>query len=349
MIKKIILFLAVILVGIFATANSIADESSEWTENSIDINEMTVFINGNAVWHGYCNLDNSEDDKYICRTYQLSNPGIERNEVLTIKTIFKSNKNLSNIRIHAWLNTPEKIEDYTEKFDAFNDTTYVRSLSLRIPYNIDSYDLYTIYVKIETKNELKGVDEARIDANIQRIANNIEILSVNIYDEDGRNTLEFNPESTLYADVVLKNRGNHYAEDVYLKIKIGDDERTIYVGDLAPVDNSKEDTKLARIRIPLPDEAGIYTLKVDVYTANNEIAARETRIITIEKEKTKIKDKKDEKQDENEYLDLEDTLIILGIILSVIIIVLMVFLITRKSRTFEKTKPAEKTSFDSYY
>jgi len=348
--KKLILFLAIIFIGIFAVANSIADE---WTENSTNINEMTVFVDGIAAFHGYCIADENgveDDENFICRTYQLSNPGIERNDRMAIKTIFKSGTYLSNIKIHAWINTPDKIEAYTEKFDAFENSTYARTLFLDIPYDIDAFDYYTLYVKIESKKKLGGIDEADIDLNVQRIANSIEILSADIYDAEGKSTSAFQPGDILYADVVIKNRGSHYAEDVYLKLNIGEIERTVYIGDLAPRDNSKEDTELVRVRMPLPDDYGRYTLKIEAYTNDNEIADKVTKIITTEKENTNVKDNKEDAE-VNDDGDLYNILIILGIVFSIAIIILLVIALTKDTRKekVEDKKGLDKFSLDSYY
>ncbi|MCX8193842.1 MAG: hypothetical protein N3G19_00545, partial [Candidatus Pacearchaeota archaeon] len=229
-----------------------------------------------------------------CYTYQYNTPALERNEQLSVKVVFKATRDLSNVKVHAWLNGyHEEIEARTGEFDVFRDNLYSKTLFLDVPHDIDARDLYTLYVKIEGKQEFSGVDEAKINMNIQRIANALDILSVDLYDHQnfykgvcGQCTSTFNAGGTLYADVVVKNRGNHKAEDVYVKVSIPEKgiSRNVYVGDIEGYDGygKVEDTEKVTIALQLPEDEGSYTLEIEAYNA--EVQDKETREIVLEKQ-----------------------------------------------------------------
>lgn len=301
------LFFALALFVVALAASALADS---WIETSVPtIKEMTAYVNSNVVWHGYCYpyywppIDNPREagisgaaiSKWRCYTYQYNTPALERNEQLSVKVVFKATKDLSNIKVHAWLNGyREEIEARTGEFDVFKDNLYSKTLFLDIPYDIDARELYTLYVKIEGKQEFSGVDEAKINVQVQRIANILDILSIDLYDHQnyykevcGQCTSTFNAGSTLYVDVVVKNRGNHKAEDVYVKVSIPGlgISRNVYVGDIEAYDGysgKQEDTEKVTIALQLPENEGSYALEIEAY--NSEISDRETREIVLEKE-----------------------------------------------------------------
>ncbi|MEM4215318.1 MAG: hypothetical protein QW484_03075 [Candidatus Pacearchaeota archaeon] len=302
--NKLGLFFVMALVAIFAVTTVLADS---WQEPSMpDIKEMTVYVEGNAVWHGFCyqyswppydpTIPTTEATivRWRCYTYQYSTPALERDSQLSVKVVFKSNKDLSNVKLHVWLNGyREEIEARTTEFDVFRGNLYSKTLVLDIPHDIDARVLYTLYAKIESNHELTGVDEAKIDMSVQRIANVLDILSIDLYDHQnyyrgvcGQCTSTFNAGSTLYVDVVVKNRGNHKAEDVYLKVSIPElgISRNVYVGDIEAYDGygKVEDTEKVTIALPLPNTEGTYTLEIKAY--NTEVSDKETRTIVVEKQ-----------------------------------------------------------------
>lgn len=301
-------FVFALVLSILAVTTVLADT---WKEYRVpDIKEMTVYANSNAVWHGFCYPywwpiidDPSESESepsrprpphWRCYTYQYSTPALEREEQLSVKVVFKSEKDLSNVKVHVWLNGyREEIEARTGEFDVFKGNLYSKTLFLDIPHDIDARDLYTLYVKIESNHELTGIDEAKIDMNVQRIANILDILSIDLYDHQnvyksicGECTTTFNAGSTMYADVVIKNRGNHKAEDVYVKVSIPElgISRNVYVGDIEGYDGygKVEDTERVTVALNLPDKEGSYDLVIEAY--NSEITDKETRTIVLEKQ-----------------------------------------------------------------
>jgi uncharacterized membrane protein len=112
--------------------------------------------------------------------------------------------------------------------------------------------------------------------NVQRASDLLEILSVDTYGNSQAG-------STLYADVVVKNRGSDKAEDVYVSASIAELglTRTVYLGDLDEVDNDHEDTEKVTVALPLPSTAkiGSYELKIKAY--NSKTGAEEVANVVI--------------------------------------------------------------------
>ncbi|UZE94014.1 MAG: hypothetical protein IB618_00345 [Candidatus Pacearchaeota archaeon] len=297
--NKLGLFLVLAFVGVFLglLGGAVADE---WHQDTMpEIQEMTVYVNSNVVWYGYCwptppywEPDPVIDGGYTCYTWQIATPALERGESMSVKVVFKANRNLDEVKVHAWINGyREEIEDRTGEFDVFRGNLYSKTLFLEIPYDVDARDQYTLHVKIEGKKEFSGVDEAEIKTDVQRVSNLLEILSVDLYDHNnfykgvcGGCSVTFEADTTLYADIVVKNRGNHVAEDVFVKLSIPElcIERTVYLGDLGSRDGKYEDAEKVTIALRLPEDEGIYNLVIEVY--NSELETRETRTLVLERE-----------------------------------------------------------------
>lgn len=296
--KNMGLFFVLALVGVFlAISGTVADE---WNQETMpDIQEMTVYVNSNIVWYGYCwpeppywEEHSNIDSGYTCYAWQIATPALERGEQVSVKVAFKANRDLDEVRVRAWINGYRKeIEDKTGEFDVFRGNLYSKTLFLEIPYDIDAKDRYTLHVKIEGKKEFTGVDEAKIETDVQRSANLLEILSVDLYDHDnfyqgvcGECSVTFEAGTTLYADIVVKNRGNHVAEDIYVKLSIPElcIERTAYLGDLGSHDNKYQDAGKVTIALPLPEDGGTYELVIEAF--NSKLETRETRDIVLVRE-----------------------------------------------------------------
>ncbi len=279
--------------------------ATEWQEPSLPkIAQMTVYVNGNVAWYGWCEpvegpipvppvngeIEIEQFDDYTCYSHQVAIPALERGEDMSVKVLFTSNFNLDEVKVKTWLNGyREEIEDQSAEFDVFKGNLYSKTMFLNMPEDIDAKDQYTLHVKIIDQNELNGVDEAKIDTTVQRTSNLLEILSIDFYDHDnfykgvcGECSVTFQTGTTLYSDIVIKNRGNHVLEDIYVKVSIPDlcMERVVYLGDLGTHDNKYQDTEKITMAFPLPDKEGTYEMVIEAY--NSKVNTRETRTIVLE-------------------------------------------------------------------
>jgi len=270
--SKFLLGLVLALVTLISFGSVLAEDWIEYSEP--DINEMTVYVNGNAIWHGYCVPTTTM--LWECRTYQYAVPAVERGSQMTVRVVFKPGKDLDNVKVSAWIHSYRReIEARTVEFDVFKENLYIKTLVLNIPSDIEARDSYTLYVKITKNKELCGVDEAKVNIDIQKVANVLSILSADIYSV-GRIT----PGSVLYADVVVKNMGNHIAKDVYVRISIKQLGiiRNIYLGNLEAGESERASVT---IRLPIDASTGDYLVEIEAYNA--ELSVKTTKVISIEK------------------------------------------------------------------
>lgn len=306
---KLGLFFVLAFVSILGllVSGAVNVSADQWTEPNLPkIAQMTVYVNSNVVWYGWCKpvegpipvypvempIQVEQFDEYTCYTYQVAIPALERGEDMSVKVLFRSNFNLDEVKVKAWINGyREEIEDKTGEFDVFKGNLYSKTMFLDIPEDIGAKDQYTLHVKIVDQNELTGVDEAKIDTTVQRVSNLLEILSVDFYDHNnfykgvcGECSVTFQTGTTLYTDIVVKNRGNHVLEDIYVKVSIPDlcMERVVYLGDLGTYDNKYQDTEKVTIAFSLPDKEGTYEMVIEAY--NSKVKTRETRTIVLEHE-----------------------------------------------------------------
>ncbi len=265
--------------------------ADEWTETTLPaISYMLVYIDGEYAWYGNCTQVNTSvnTSEWYCSTQQIANPGIERGSTLPIKVAFSSNIDLEEVKVHAWMSGyHDEIESKTSSFDVFEGNEYVKRLNLEIPSDLDARDTYTLHVKLEQQQDLSGIEEAKITMDVQRASNLLEILSMGVYSTSTYSTYNFEVGDNIFIDVVVKNRGNYEAEDVYVRASINElgIERTVYLGDLEPYDdNDDEDAKQITVIIPLPKETGEGTYTIEIRAYNNEASDTAFSIIKVKAE-----------------------------------------------------------------
>jgi uncharacterized membrane protein len=216
---------------------------------------------------------------WTCDTYQYAPAGLERGSTVDVKVSFIATLDLDEVTVHTWVTGyDEDIEAESPQFDVFDGNMYTRTMELELPEDLDAKEDYTLYVQVENKKDLSGVDRATVDTEIQRIANMLEILSIELYDSDYGYTHTFDAGDTIYADVVVKNRGNYPADDVYVQLAIKElgISRTVYLGDLEGYDNhdsnDNEDSEEVTVALQLPQsmKAGTYVLEVSAF--NDEVS-----------------------------------------------------------------------------
>lgn len=345
----------VLAFGLVLLASVSAVLADSWHEDSVDVSKLKVYINSEAAWVGYCDDTGAGFD---CTTSQANVPAIERDSIMSVRVTFNASEDMSNVIVRAWINGyREDIEDKTSGFDIFNGTQYTKTLNLPIPADIDAKDNFTLYVKIETKNELHGVDEAQVNLSTQRTSNKLEILSVNPWSQ---NTGRLVAGTTFYTDVVIKNIGNHLAEDTFVNVSIPELnlERTVYVGDVDSYDNDYQDTVKTTVSMKLPEDvkSGSYKLVVQAY--NSEISTEATQSITVNgvaKNDNGVNNNQNANNNVNgvvsnpntDNFGWEDVLMIISIVLAVAIIVLLVVMLVKQRPCTCEEKPEVES--ENYY
>ncbi len=209
-------------------------------------------------------------------------------ETIPIRVQFRAATDASDVRIKAWIaGYRSEIETETERFVIIEDSIYTKLLSLKLPYDIDPSEDYALVIRVENKT---AGEEFTYTLKIQRGSYELEILDI-------ETESEIFAGSVVPVEVVVKNRGMHELEDVFVKVSVEElgIEKKAYLGDLVPEDNcndcDKEDTghKTVYIKIPEDVESGIYTLKAKAYNEDASVEITERIVITSQKERVEIR------------------------------------------------------------
>jgi len=218
--------------------------------------------------------------------------GIEAGETIPLKVIFTATENASDVKLKVWIDGyRSEIKDETGRFELVEDSKYSRTFSLTVPFDIDPTEDYVLIVRISEKT--KSYEE-EFDLKLQRESYKSDILSVEAPNK-------VTPGSTIAVDVVLKNRGMHELEDVFVKARISDleIERKVYFGDVDSQDEceysgdchgNREDAVDGRIYLSIPRDAqaGTYSLEVEAYNSDFTETVKKTIVVSGEGETSDI-------------------------------------------------------------
>jgi len=264
-------------------------------------------------------------------------------QTIPVRVVFSSDVNASDVRVKAWVSGESGYAVSTDRFDMVADKVYSKLISVQVPSNIDPTEDFELKVLVESSDNTVSV-EGSVGLSTQRESYNVEILDVNMNSEVTAGT-------SLPIDLVLKNRGLHFAEDTFVKVRIPalGIEQKAYFGDLSPVDQSnpdKEDTAEKRIVLNIPSSAltGLYLVELQVYNADsNSVVTKRVSIVGEADDSTQVvtpADKKDTKT------SASNATLVLTIVLAIIFVVLLAVLIVLLTR-----KPESKTEEfgESYY
>ncbi len=256
--KKTILVSIIVLIAVFALTTYVtASDLVSYQEISID------------------GIDYSSGDTI----------GIESGATIPIKVVFMAEQDASEVTIKAWIDGyRSEITDKTSIFELVNDSKYTKYLSLTLPNDIDPTEDYTLVIRVSDQTDSQYQE---FHLKMQRKSYNVEIL-----DAEVSNTVV--PGAMLAVDVVLKNRGMHDLEDVFVKASIPElgIERKVYFGDLNPLDECKYDGETYRdcdrtdaverrlyLGIPESVTSGVYTLEIEAYNSDSSATMEKTLVV----------------------------------------------------------------------
>jgi len=201
-------------------------------------------------------------------------------ETLDIKVYFTSLVDASDVKIEAELEG-DKVSLDTETFlgDLEAGQRYTpTTLSLRVPYELKDQVSEYAYLYLKIWNGDYRTDYTEIALKVQRPSYNVDVMAIST-----SQTVEAG--EVFPVDVVMKNTGYNYLDDLYLTVKIATlgIEKTVYIGDLVEVeDDDEEDTVSARVylRVPYEAQSGIYNLEIEV--ANDDMIVSEMKQIVVD-------------------------------------------------------------------
>ncbi len=230
-----VFFLALVSVLLVASAVSAAEVT----------NNLVVTVNG---------LDVSGN-----------NVGVVAGETVELKAYFTSNVDASNIKMKAELEGDKSsVSATTSSFDVRAGVQQRESLKLKVPYELEDSVSKDLRLVVRIYNG-EYETERTYTLKVQRPSYNADVMSIS-----SKRTVDAG--ELVPVDIALKNIGYNALNDVYVTVKIpGIDgvERTAYFGDIAPLEdsrNDKVDTINGRlyIQIPYGADSGVYNLEVEV-------------------------------------------------------------------------------------
>ena len=203
-------------------------------------------------------------------------------ETIPIKVYFTSNVDASNVRVKAELEG-EKVDvsDRTNSFDVEAGKKYVKTLTLKVPYELKDEVSSDLDLGIKIWNGDFETEIEDITLRVQRPSFNADIKSITV-----SKTIEAG--ETFPVDIVLKNIGYNDLDDLYVRVSLSalGIEKTSYFGDLVAIeentdDDDDTDTISGRIYLKVPFDAnkGIYTLTVEVTNEDTTVSAVEQILI----------------------------------------------------------------------
>jgi len=244
---------AVLFVAIFVLAIAfLANVSAYATINSVEVNDVGVRVGDNFV--------------------------ATAGDTLNVRVTFVATDNVSDVRIRAELSGAKDYSAVTERFDVISGGIYTKEINVKVPSNIEPDEPIDLVVSLTSRNDGEGPTRT-VSLLAQRESYNVEILDVNMDTKVGAGEV-------LPLDIVLKNRGRHFAEDTFVKVRIpalGVEERA-YFGDMSAVYQpvidgyedrlDKEDAAIKRILLKIPSNAkpGVYAVEIEAYNADSTSA-----------------------------------------------------------------------------
>lgn len=203
--------------------------------------------------------------------------GVTAGETLDLDVTFRAIVDEKDVRVKAWIEGyRDEVEVETVRFDVVGNRTYTRSLSLKLPIDLNVSEDYKLIVRMASKNR---EDQKSFQLTIQRPSYNIEILSADFI-------REIEAGKDLLIDVVVKNRGGHKVDDNYITARIAElgISKKVYASDLVPIDCDKCDfedavEKTVVLSIPKGTKSGTYDL--EIVAENKDAEASVKKQLTI--------------------------------------------------------------------
>ncbi|MDP7520609.1 MAG: hypothetical protein QF567_00015 [Candidatus Pacearchaeota archaeon] len=219
-------------------------------------------------------------------------------EVITLKAFFTSNVDASDVKFRAELEGEKvDVKEIVGPFDIEDGIQRRVTLKIKVPYELKDEVSDDLRLSVRLYNRDHKTDES-YDLRVQRLPYSVDVMSI-------RTKQTVDAGETMSVDVVLKNIGYNYLDDLYVTAKVPalGLERTSYFGDLVQIecvddedfgsvdrkcDKDDEDTVSGRFnfKIPYDAEPGIYSIEVEV--ENDDLTISEIKQIVVENEFAQI-------------------------------------------------------------
>jgi len=218
--------------------------------------------------------------------YGLEDISVVAGETVSIEVFFTALENASDVRLKAELEGSKvDVDARTSSFDVESGKRYRKTLTLKVPYELKDEVSDNLALNIQVWNGEFKTENSEITLRVQRPTYNADIMSIST-----AQTVEAG--ETISVDIVLKNTGYNYLDDLYVTARIPalGLERTSYFGDLVAFecndddeacDEDDEDVTRGRFyfQIPYDAKSGIYTIEVEA--ENSDLTMSEVKQIVV--------------------------------------------------------------------
>jgi hypothetical protein len=242
----------------------------------------SVYANGASTFGDITNIEVNGIDAIDDGKPVAVNIASFAGQTLPVEITFVASKDVSDVRVKAWISGEREYAVSSNRFKVFNGSTYDWIVSVPVPFDIDPREDLRLKVSVEGKGDSV---QKEVPLAAQRESYLVEILDV-VADT------EVKAGEVLALDIVLKNRGLEFSEDTFVRVKIaslGVEERA-YFGDLAPVDQGgddepeKEDAAERRLflRIPSSAKPGTYVVELEAYNDDSStILTKKVNVVGV--------------------------------------------------------------------
>jgi len=253
--RKLLSALTMMLVMLFSI--NLVAAAADFDISKVEVDDITITESGDAVH-------------------------VEADSTVEVEVYVQGNGSSDDVKVRAWIGGYEygSIEDRTEIFEVENNVDYRKTLTLRIPKDIDASDDYTLHVEIfdddnsVDKDFTLRVQEKRHFLDIQDV-----ILRPSSQIEAGR---------VLFTTVRVENLGDKKEEDIKVSVAIpelGVSSRD-YIDELVPVENTDDDDEETSassneifLRVPKDARTGDYEVLVEVsYNRGHDVVRAKTLV-----------------------------------------------------------------------
>jgi len=249
--KNLLVSFCALAAILFLVAGVSAAPSELATINSVEVDGMDVSGNDIAVIAG---------------------------ETISIKIAFTALENASNVKIEAEVEGKKvSVDETIGPFDVEEGKRYVRTLSVKLPYELKDQVSDDVILNIKLWNGDFRTVYDDITLRIQRESYKAGIMSISA--EQSVKAGEIFP-----VDVVLKNTGYNDLDDLYVTLRIPElgIEKTSYFGDIVAVEeDDDEDYVRGRfyVSVPYSTPSGTYTIEVEA--TNDDLNVLKSRQIIV--------------------------------------------------------------------
>jgi len=193
---------------------------------------------------------------------------VERGTEIDVDVWYTAEVDHDDVKIKTWIGGYEydDVEDVTDMFDAEQDVTYHKKLTLALPDDMEASKDYTVYVQLYNSNSI-WIDES-YDLRVQEMRHSLSVQDIILRPST------VTAGSSVFATIRVENMGDRKEEDVKVSVSVPDlgvSART-YIDELGPSEEDDEDGEpetsesSEEIKLTIPEDAleGDYAVEVKV-------------------------------------------------------------------------------------